>query len=167
MRRDELLAQGTQLLAREAMYLDMRRWDDWLALYAENTVFWAPAWRNDDEMISDTNREISLFYFDSRAALADRVWRIGTGRAPALTPLPRTTHLVSNPLLADDADASTLTIYSAWTCNVYSLRDKSQHSFFGRYEHTFSDGSDGWRIVRKKIILMNDYIPVAIEFFCV
>ena len=167
MQGDELLAQGTQLLAREAMYLDMRRWQDWLALYAEKAVFWAPAWRSDDQMTADINREISLFYFDSRAALADRVWRIGTGHAPALTPLPRTTHLVSNPLLGDAADTSNLTIYSAWTCNVYSLRDKSQHSFFGRYEHTLRDDGEGWRIVRKKIILMNDYIPVAIEFFCV
>ena len=167
MGRDALLAQGAELLAREAMYLDMRRWDDWLALYAENAVFWAPAWRNDDEMTADINREISLFYFDSRAGLADRIWRIGTGHAPALMPMPRTTHLVSNPLLDATANASNMTIHSAWTSNVYSLRDKSQHSFFGRYEHTIVDDGDGWRISRKKIILMNDYIPVAIEFFCV
>lgn len=182
-RRSQLLIEAQELLAREAWYLDMRQWQTWLDLYLEDAVFWAPAWRNDDEMTEDVNREISLFYFDSRAGLADRVWRIQTGRAAALSPMPRTTHLVSNALLADGHNDShndgqgggqsrgqsddALTVYSAFTCNVFSLRDRSQHSYFGRYEHDLVRRDDTWRIARKKIIVMNDYIPAVVEFFCV
>ena len=166
-RGDPGLASAEEVLSREAMYLDLRAWDDWLDLYLEDAVFWAPAWRNDEEMTEDTAREISLFYFPARSALADRVWRIRTGRAPAWSPMPRTTHLVSNALLAHGASVDALTVYSAFTSNVFSLRDHSQHSYFGRYEHDLVRRNGDFRIVRKKIILMNDYIPATVEFFCV
>ena len=162
-----LLAEAAALLARETWCLDMRRWDEWLDLYLEEAVFWAPAWRNDDEMTEDTAREISLFYFPARSALADRVWRIRTGRAPAWSPMPRTTHLVSNAMLAEGATSDALTVYSAFTSNVFSLRDQSQHSYFGRYEHDLVRRDGELRIARKKVILMNDYIPATVEFFCV
>ncbi|MFT5445030.1 MAG: 3-phenylpropionate/cinnamic acid dioxygenase small subunit [Gammaproteobacteria bacterium] len=165
--RSRLLIEAEELLAREAWCLDMRQWQPWLDLYLEDAVFWAPAWRNDDEMTDDVKREISLFYFDSRAGLADRVWRIQTGRAAALTPMPRTTHLVSNALLAEGESDNALTVYSAFTCNIFSLRDRSQHSYFGRYEHDLVRRDGAWRIARKKIIVMNDYIPAVVEFFCI
>ena len=167
VKRSQLLIEAEELLAREAWYLDMRQWQSWLDLYLEDAVFWAPAWRNDDEMTEDVNREISLFYFDTRAGLADRVWRIQTGRAAALSPMPRTTHMVSNALLADGESDDALSVYCAFTCNVFSLRDRSQHSYFGRYEHDLVRRDDTWRIARKKIIVMNDYIPAVVEFFCV
>jgi 3-phenylpropionate/cinnamic acid dioxygenase small subunit len=33
------LDQGIDLLKREGMYLDLRRWDDWLALFDEEVEF--------------------------------------------------------------------------------------------------------------------------------
>ena len=30
------------VVAREALLLDAQRWDDWLALYAEDARFWLP-----------------------------------------------------------------------------------------------------------------------------
>jgi len=33
------------VIHREALYLDERRWDDWLALYHDDAEFWVPAWR--------------------------------------------------------------------------------------------------------------------------
>ena len=163
----ELLAQGADLLAREAMYIDLQRWDDWIALYLEDAVFWAPAWRTDTEMTDDVGREISLFYFENRAGLEDRVWRIRSGQAPSLTPMPRTTHVVGNTVLEDPPTEDAMTLHSAWTCHVYSLRDRSQHAYFGRYEHDLKRVDGAWRIQRKKITLMNDYIPAMIDVFCV
>ncbi len=163
----ELLAQGTDVLSREALYIDMRRWDDWIALYDEAAVLWAPAWRTDDEMTDNVKREISLFYFETRAGIEDRVWRIRRNSAPALTPLPRTTHVVTNTVFDTPPGDMEMTLHSAWTCHVYSLRDKTQHAFFGRYEHDLKRAGDGWRITRKKIILMNDFIPAMVDVFCV
>ena len=56
----ELLAQGEDILSREALYIDMRRWKEWIDLYHEDAIFWAPAWRNDEELTENVQREISL-----------------------------------------------------------------------------------------------------------
>ena len=62
-----LLAAGTDLLNREALYLDERRWADWLSLYQEDCIFWEPAWKTDTDLTNDYIREISIFYFKSRS----------------------------------------------------------------------------------------------------
>ncbi len=167
MDRNSLLAAGRAVLAHEGLYLDERRWDDWLALYCEDCEFWAPAWKDDTEMTDDPNREISIFYFKSRAGLEDRVWRIRSGEAPSLNPLPRTTHQITNSVLADGATADAMTLHSAWTCHVFSLRNKTQHVFFGRNRHELARIDGDWRIRRKKIVLMNDYVPGMVDVFCV
>ena len=167
MTEKDLLAEGENLLSREALYIDMRRWKEWIDLYHEDAIFWAPAWRNDEELTDNVKREISLFYFESRAGIEDRVWRINTKQAPALFPLPRTTHIISNCIFDTPPSPMEMTIYSAWVCHIYSLRDRSRHAFFGRYEHDLKLFGDEWKITRKKVILMNDYIPSVIDVFCV
>ncbi len=167
MEKEALLAAGTELLSREAMYLDEQRWDEWLALYCEDCEFWAPAWKSDTELTNDVNREISIFYFESRAGLEDRVWRIQSGQGPAVSPMPRTTHMIANTVIDDGATDAAMTLRSSWTCHVFSLRDKSQHVFFGRHEHGLIRDSGAWRIKRKKIVLMNDYVPSMLDVFCV
>ena len=162
-----LLARGEDILSREALYIDMRRWKEWIDLYHDDAIFWAPTWRNDEELTENVKREISLFYFESRAGIEDRVWRIETKKAPALWPLARTTHVIANPIFESPPSETEMTIHSAWTCHTYSLRDRSQHAFFGRYEHDFKKFDGAWRITRKKVILMNDYIPAVIDVFCV
>jgi benzoate/toluate 1,2-dioxygenase beta subunit len=49
----ELLARCTDLLYREAAYLDERRWQEWLALYADDAEFWLPAWDEDGRPTDD------------------------------------------------------------------------------------------------------------------
>ena len=71
MSKRDLLAEGTDVLSREALYIDMRRWEEWIDLYHEDAVFWAPAWRNDEELIDNVKREISLFYFETRAGIEE------------------------------------------------------------------------------------------------
>ena len=163
----DLLAKGEDILSREALYMDMRRWDEWIDLFHKDAVFWAPAWRNDEELTDNVKREISLFYFESRAGIEARVWRINTKQAPALFPLARTTHIITNSVFDEPPTAETMTLHSAWTCHTYSLRDRSQHTFFGRYEHDLKKFDGKWKITRKKVILMNDYIPAVIDVFCV
>ena len=163
----ELLAQGKEILSQEALYIDMRRWNEWINLFHEDAVFWAPAWRNDEELTNNVKREISLFYFETRSGIEDRIWRINTKQAPALFPLARTTHIVSNSVFDEAPNDNQMQIYSSWTCHTYSLRDRSQHTFFGRYEHELKKFDNNWKITRKKIILMNDFIPSVIDVFCV
>ncbi len=162
-----LLGAASDVLAREGLYLDERRWDNWLALYCEDCTFWAPSWLDDDTQSDDPERQISLFYFKSRAGLEERVWRIRSGQAPTLAPMPRTVHLIANPVLDGDATEEAMTVRSAWTCHIYTLRNKTQHVFFGRYEHQLVRVEGNWRIQHKKVTLMNDFIPAMLDVFCV
>lgn len=165
--RAALLAAGTDLLNREGLYLDDRRWDDWIALFQEDCEFWAPAWKTDTALTDDPIREISIFYFKSRAGLEDRVWRIRSGEAPSLNPLPRTTHTISNLVLEEGATADAITLHAAWTCHVFFLRNRTQHVFFGRRTDELARVDGAWRIKRKRVVLMNDYVPAMIDVFCV
>jgi len=162
-----LLAAGIELLNREALYLDEQQWSQWLALYQEDCILWAPAWKTDIELTDDHIREISIFFFKSRAGLEDRVWRIESGEAPSLNPVPRTTHTISNTVLEEGASAKSMKLNSAWTCHVYFLRNRTQHVFFGRRTDELVSTDEGWRIQCKKVVLMNDYVPAIIDVFCV
>jgi 3-phenylpropionate/cinnamic acid dioxygenase small subunit len=164
---NELLRAATDLLARESLFLDERRWDEWIALFCEDCEFWGPSWLDDDTPSRDPNREISMFYCKSRGGLEDRVWRIRSGSAPALVPMPRTAHTVANAVLEPGATGDALTVKSAFTSHVYMVRNKTQHVFFGRYEHGLVRMGGEWRIKRKKITLMNDFIPSLLDVFCV
>lgn len=153
------------LLVREALLLDQRRWNEWLAMYGPAAVFWVPSWRDDDTQIEDPNREVSLIYHEGRAALEDRVWRLESGRSAASTPILRTAHSVTGAVL--EGDPASPTVHASWTCNVYDPKHRKQHVFFGRYEMTYAAEGTSWRIARKKIVLLNDYIPTMIDFYCI
>jgi len=83
--------QCRALLEREARLLDEGRYDEWLALYAEACVVWVPA----AERPGDPRREVTI-YFDDRARLEDRIFRLRTGKAWSQVPPSRTVRMVSN-----------------------------------------------------------------------
>jgi benzoate/toluate 1,2-dioxygenase beta subunit len=80
-----------RLLEREARLLDEGRFEDWLALYADECVVWVPA----AERPGDPRREVTVF-FDDRQRLEDRIFRLRTGKAWSQVPPSRTVRLVSN-----------------------------------------------------------------------
>ena len=157
------LAQS--LLVREAHLLDSRRWEDWLAMYTPSAVFWVPSWRLDGTPVEDPDREVSLIYHESRAALEDRVWRLESGRSAASTPILRTSHSVTGAVLEGDPEAPT--VLASWNCHVFDPKQQKQHVFFGRYEMRYVPDGPDWRVAKKKIVLLNDYIPTMIDFYCI
>ncbi|HEY2530626.1 MAG TPA: aromatic-ring-hydroxylating dioxygenase subunit beta [Xanthobacteraceae bacterium] len=80
-----------RLLEREARLLDQLRYDDWLAMYAAECIYWVPSTPN----AGDPRRQISVM-FDDRRRLEDRVYRLRTGFAWSQAPASRTVRLVSN-----------------------------------------------------------------------
>jgi len=65
----EGMAAAQSVLNREALYLDTQRWDDWLALYAEDARFWLPAWTDEHTLAASPDSELSLIYCAARAGL--------------------------------------------------------------------------------------------------
>lgn len=80
-----------RLLELEARLLDQAKYEDWLALYAEQCVVWVPA----GEKAGDPRREVAI-YFDDRRRLEDRIYRLRTGKAWSQVPASRTVRLVTN-----------------------------------------------------------------------
>ena len=72
---------AADLLYREALHLDRQEWDQWLALYADDVVYWVPSWKSEDQLVSDVRREVSLIYHDSTVGLRERIHRIRTRRS--------------------------------------------------------------------------------------
>ena len=96
--RDDLLIGDTverdtvrALLEREARLLDQLRFDEWLALYAPECLYWVPATPEG----GDPRRQVAIS-FDDRRRLEDRIFRLRTGYAWSQAPKSRTVRMVTN-----------------------------------------------------------------------
>ena len=159
-------ADAEDLLYREAACLDEGAWDDWLALYTEDAVFWAPAWRDEETPTADPDSELSLIYYDGRRGLEDRVFRARSGQSVASRPRPRCMHAIGNVRLIGQA-GDTAEVASTFTVHLHDVRADRTHHFFGRYRHALRHEGGAWRIARKQILLLNDVIPTVIDFYSI
>jgi 3-phenylpropionate/cinnamic acid dioxygenase small subunit len=96
--RDELIVDDPAerdrfrlLIEREARLLDQLRFDEWLALYCPECVYWVPG----TPEAGDPRREIAIS-FDDRRRMEDRIYRLRTGYAWSQAPKSRTMRMVSN-----------------------------------------------------------------------
>lgn len=159
-----LRSSVTELLAREAHYVDTGQWDAWLALFEEAVEYWIPAWDSEHEHTTDPQSQMSLIYYGSRQGLEDRVFRIRTGRSAASTPMPRTCHMVSNILASVNPDG-TCSVQAKWVTYLFRMNQAS--SFFGHYDYLLAPHEGGWRIRKKKILVLNDLIPTVLDIYSV
>jgi 3-phenylpropionate/cinnamic acid dioxygenase small subunit len=159
-------ATAAELLYREALYLDEQRWDDWLALYTEDAVFWMPAWLGPHELTSSPDTQLSLIYCGSRKRLEDRVWRVRSELSVASRPLPRTVHAVHNVLVVDER-GDRLEVRANWSVHAYDTVRLKSDVTFGRYEYELTAPGGALRIARKKIILAPDRIATMLDFYSV
>jgi 3-phenylpropionate/cinnamic acid dioxygenase small subunit len=123
-----------RLLEREARLLDQLRYDDWLALYAPECVYWVPSTPN----AGDPRREIAIM-FDDRRRLEDRVYRLRTGFAWSQAPASRTARLVTN-----------VEVFSTASEAVRMLRSNFLISEFWGDETRMLAGWAGHRVVRNE-----------------
>lgn len=156
------LDQVTAFLYREARFLDDREWDEWLSCYAPNVKFWMPAWDDDDQLVEDPQRHISLIYYPNREGLEDRVFRIKTERSSASMPEPRTSHFISNVEILEQRGAQ-VDVRFNW--QTLSHRYQKTATFFGTSFYTIDFSGDAPQIINKKIILKNDYIHQVIDIY--
>jgi 3-phenylpropionate/cinnamic acid dioxygenase small subunit len=159
-----LRSEIADFLACEAQAVDDRDWDTWLNLHEETVEYWVPAWDSEYEATSDPQAEMSLIYYNGRAGLEDRVFRLRTGRSSASTPLPRTCHMISNIRVLPQADG-TVAARTRWV--VHLFRKGEQTQFFGHAEYVLAASAAGWRIRRKKIFVLNDRIPTVLDIYSV
>ncbi|MFL6716789.1 MAG: benzoate 1,2-dioxygenase small subunit [Burkholderiaceae bacterium] len=149
-------------LYRESRLLDDEQWDEWLACYDQNAVFWMPSWDDDDTLISDPQREISLIYYPSRQGLEDRVFRIKTERSSATMPSTRTSHNISN-IEIEGEEGGVCTVRFNW--HTLSHRYKANYSHFGMSRYVINFNGETPKILNKYVVLKNDYINQVIDIY--
>lgn len=140
--------QFRRLLEREARLLDQLRYEDWLAMYAPECIYWVPS----TPQAGDPRREISVM-FDDRRRLEDRVYRLRTGFAWSQAPTSRTVRLITNvevfATARDDARMlrSNFLISEFWGDETRILTGWAGH-------HVVRDGAD-WKIRAKQVNLID------------
>jgi 3-phenylpropionate/cinnamic acid dioxygenase small subunit len=156
--------EAEDLLYAEARALDERRFDEWLAMYAEDVVFWSPAWKNETTPTSDPGSELSLIYYEGKQNLVDRIWRLNSGLSNASEIPSRVAHLIGN-VIVESSGAGEAVVLSTFAAHHYDPRTERQHVFFGHYRHVFRQDGNRWLIAAKTITLMNDCIPTVVDVY--
>lgn len=137
-----------RLIEREARLLDQLRYDDWLAMYTPECVYWVPS----TPKAGDPRREIAIM-FDDRRRLEDRVYRLRTGFAWSQAPASRTVRLITNveafATASDDARMlrSNFLISEFWGDETRLLA--------GWTGHRVVRSDDGWKIQAKQVNLID------------
>ncbi len=135
-------------LYREARLMDTHAYDEWLALWTDDALYWVPC--NQDEI--DPERHVSIVYED-RARLEDRIERLKSGAAYAQDPKSRLSRVVSNIEFEDENETEPI-VHS--TFNLTALRRGRMDIFAGRAIHKLRPDGDSFRIAYKKVLLINN-----------
>lgn len=156
------IADVQAFLYRESRLLDDEQWDDWLACYHPDAQFWMPSWDDDDTLVTDPQREISLIFYPNRQGLEDRVFRIKTERSSATMPDTRTCHNIANVEL-EKHEGSVCTVRFNW--HTLSFRYKTVSTYFGMSRYVIDFNGDAPQILNKYVVLKNDYINQVIDVY--
>lgn len=147
----------------EARLLDDRKFEEWLECYREDAEFWMSAWDDNGELTEDPQSEISLIYYPNRGGLEDRVFRIRTERSSATSlPEPRTGHSTTNVEILERRDGE-VDIRFNWITFYY--RYNTTDTYFGTTFITLDVSGETPKIVKKKVVLKNDYIHHIVDIY--
>jgi len=141
-----------QFLYYEAQLMDEHRFDEWLALWEDEALYWVPTGRDD----INPDREVSLIY-DDRVRLELRIARLKSGFAHAQEPKSRMRRIVSNIVL-EEADKGEIVAGSNFM--LVELRRGKQDLFAGRSIHQLRPYEGGFKLVSKKVMLVNNDEPI-------
>jgi len=136
-----------EFLFHEAKLIDEHRYDEWLALWTEDGLYWVPC--NSDD--ANPARQAMIIY-DNRARLDERVYRLTSGAAWAQQPRSRTRRLISNVEVRETDGGYAVES----NCLIAELRRSRQDLFAARILHTLRPAGDSFRIALKKVLLLNN-----------
>jgi 3-phenylpropionate/cinnamic acid dioxygenase small subunit len=145
----------TRFIYHEADLMDEHRFDEWLALWDEELLYWVPC--NDNDI--DPTRQVSLIY-DTRATLEDRLARLKSPAAHSQIPRSRLRRIISNiainPIQLEQAGIIEVTSNFI----LAESRHHRQNLFAGKSLHTLELKDDALLIKQKKVLLIDndDYI---------
>jgi 3-phenylpropionate/cinnamic acid dioxygenase small subunit len=140
--------QFALFLDHEARLLDERRFREWMALFTEDGTYWVPAVSGQASPFD----QASLFY-DDRALMKTRIDRLEHPLIHAQTPPSRTAHLIGGVIVEAEEEAGIYAVGS--TVIMVEYRAERQRVFAGRQHHRLRRVAEDFRIVQKRVDLVN------------
>ena len=138
-----------EFIIHEAGLLDARRFRDWMTLFAEDGTYWVPTVPDQKSPFD----QASLFY-DDRDLMKTRIDRLEHPRIHVQTPPSRTAHLVGN-VVVEETDTAKNEYVVGSTVIMVEYRDDTQRTFAGRQHHRLRREGKSFRIVQKRVDLIN------------
>jgi 3-phenylpropionate/cinnamic acid dioxygenase small subunit len=168
-----LVHEVAEFLYREAELLDERRYDEWLALLADDLRYWMPMRRNvkyGEEQREFTREGQDIAWFDEgKDTLTRRVKQIQTGIHWAEEPVSRISHLVTNVQIVEATPSVAEAREVTTRCRFLIYRNRVETEtdiLVGKREDVLRRESEGWRIARRKIVLdQNVLLSKNLTFF--
>jgi 3-phenylpropionate/cinnamic acid dioxygenase small subunit len=146
-------AEIERFLYHEAALLDGGRFEEWLALFDDDALYWVPSVEGEGAAASG-----GQVIYDDRVRLRARVGRLRHPLNPTQFPMPRTRHFLTNvvatPLAGGEVEVASNQI-------VYVVQGSQQAQFPGACEHLLRRDGDGWRIRRKTVLLLAGDLPLT------
>lgn len=136
-------------VAAEAALLDAGRFDDWLALFAEDGHYWVPL---QGAAQADPHSHNSIAYED-RLLLQLRIERLKNPRAHSQHPASRCQHVLQRSRIeSDDAAGGELVLRTPFL--YVEARGEQQLMLAGSYRHLLVRTASGWAIRQKRVDLL-------------
>jgi len=150
-----------EFVAHEAALIDAQRFDDWLALFAEDGRYWVPL----AGAAQAEGQAFNALADEDRLLLALRVQRLKNPKAHSQHPRSRCQHVLQAPqLLAHDQVAGTCELRTPFL--YIESRGARQLLLAGSATHRLARAGDAWRIRLKRVDLLDSGEPLpAIQLF--
>jgi 3-phenylpropionate/cinnamic acid dioxygenase small subunit len=153
--REEVAVEAPQerdrfrlLIEREARLLDELRFDEWLAMYAPECIYWVPGTPGG----GDPRREIAIS-FDDRRRMEDRIYRLRTGYAWSQAPKSRTVRMISNVEVFATKDSAARMVRSNFL--ISEFRVDGTRFLSGWYGHRLVQSAERWLIQVRQVNLID------------
>jgi benzoate/toluate 1,2-dioxygenase beta subunit len=144
-------------LFEEARLLDAGEFEAWLELFEPRGIYWMPSEPGQTDPLN-----VASIVYEDHAILSIRVQRLLEARALVLTPMPRTTHIVSNiEVMKKEVDE--FVVEAAFICVEH--QGERQRVYSGRHTHHLRPADSSFRISLKRVALMNSdgmHAPMSI-----
>jgi 3-phenylpropionate/cinnamic acid dioxygenase small subunit len=147
-------------LIREADLVDERKYDEWLALFADDLHYRMPIVRNvaapaiAGEYLTGP---LDVSWFDEdKATLVTRVAQIRTGVHWAEEPLSRTSHLITNVRILNAAPSVDDAQDIEASCKFLVNRNRTTNTdetLIGKRVDRIRRVADGWQVYRRTVLI--------------
>lgn len=134
----------------EARLADENAYEEWLALWDEEALYWVPCVTGG----ADPELDVSLIH-DNRHRIEERIRRLGSGKVPSQVPPSQLCRVIGN--IEIEPDGLDVVIAHS-TFHLTELRNHRMRTWVGRTQHRLrlaSDVAPRYRMVMKKVMLLN------------